>query len=826
MDGHTAHGAPGDGPVQDTAAAGSPDGARPPDGASSPGGAARSRSAAGSPGGAVPGSQPPVILLADAASGVEWSLVRRWLSRAGLRPSQVLPLDSQALARSLAGTTPQTLVTAARVAWLPPQRAGEQPSGRPWPPAFPLIGPRRPPSLWQARIARHEPDRARVVLAEPASVAALRERWGGTGSFARFVSLQARLALERAERPLRGYRYKVPRHVVEAIQDSPQFRREVATLAARLQVAEADVTHLAGAALGGLVASMSPLAVDVLSGALRPLHARAWQVQADTAGLERLRELNRQHALVFLPSHRSYADSLLLADVLAAADFPRNHVLGGDNLSFWPIGPLAKRAGVVFIRRSFGGDEVYKLALREYLGYLLSKRFNLEWYMEGGRSRTGKLRPPRYGLLSYLAEAVDLGYTPDAYLVPVSITYDQLREASAMAAEQGGGAKRAEGLSWLASYARGQLNRIGTVTVRFAEPLSLREAMFADGPARPTGDRDAWRLRLQKMAFEVAVRINQVTPATATALVTLALLGVRDRALTLRQVGQVVEPLLGYLAARGLPHSGGALRTEDGLRQVLGALAGQHVVTVYDGGEEPVYAIEQGQHLVAAFYRNSAIHHFIDRAVAELVLLSAPADRWDEAMRLRDQLKFEFFFPDSGSYRTRLSAELDRLDPRWLTVDGRTVLGQSPLLMAHRVLRSFLDAQLVVAERLCAHGTGAVQEKEFLAECSGVGRQMLLQGRLHGPESLSRELFSTALKLAANLDLTGAGTGTAPAGTSTAPGGTGTGGTQGASPDAAGETLAQRRQAFAARLRDVVARVITIDEIDAASRREAVGVEP
>jgi glycerol-3-phosphate O-acyltransferase len=753
------------------------------------------------------GTGAPVILLADANSDVERALVKRWLSDAELRPSAVLPLDSQGLARSLDETPPDTMVTAARVAWLPRQHDGEPSAGGLG--LLPLINPRRPPTLWQARIARREPDRAKVVLAEPATVETLRARWGGTGSFAHFVSLQARLALERAERPLRGYRYKVPRHVVEAIQDSPQFRREVTALAAKLKMTEPEVTELAGTGLEGLVASMSPLAVDVLSGALRPLHARAWEVQADREGLERLRELNRSHALVFLPSHRSYADSLLLADVLADNDFPRNHVLGGDNLSFWPIGPLAKRAGVVFIRRSFGGDEIYKLALREYLGYLLAKRFNLEWYMEGGRSRTGKLRPPRYGLLTYLAEAIERGYADDAYLVPVSITYDQLREASAMAAEQGGGKKRAEGLSWLASYARGQFNRIGTVHVRFAEPFSLREAMALD--QNPAGqsevDKDAWRLRLQKVAFEVAVRINLVTPATATALVTLALLGVRDRALTLRQVRQVLEPLRAYLMERGLPYSGEALRTETGVRRVLEALAQQHVVTIYDGGEEPVYAIEQGQHLVAAFYRNSAIHHFVDRAVAELVLLSAPDERWDEAMRLRDQLKFEFFFPDKESYQIQLSAELYQLDPHWASVDGQAVLERSPLLMAHRVLRSFLDAQLVVAERLAARDPArSVEEKEFLGECGGVGRQMLLQGRLHGPESLSRELFSSALKLADNLNLIeddeeGMGRW-------------------------AGGGLAERRQAFAARLRDLVARVITIDEIDAASRREAVGVEP
>src|SRR5215469_16796784 len=254
----------------------------------------------------------PLILLAETASVTERTLVTRWLKDANLRPSVVIPLDGARLARSLAGTPPDTVVTAARVAWLL-REPGDEGQAR-WPEPLSLVIPRRPPSFQQARIARSQPDRARVVLAEPATVASLRARWGGTGSFEHFVVVQARLALERAERPLRGYRYKVPRHVVEAIQDSPQFRREVPGLAARLSIPEPEVTELARADLDSLVASVSPVAVDLLSAALRPLHARAWEVQADTAGLERLRELNRRHALVFLPSHRSYADSLLLAD--------------------------------------------------------------------------------------------------------------------------------------------------------------------------------------------------------------------------------------------------------------------------------------------------------------------------------------------------------------------------------------------------------------------------------------------------------------------------------------------------------------------------------
>src|SRR3954447_5903750 len=742
-----------------------------------------------------------LLVLADARSEVE----RRLLSEAladldGGADAVVLPLSGDALRDRLPTVDPETVVTALRVAWRP--RKTDDGPARPRGPRARLTSaappiPRRPPRSMQSAAMRRDPERARVVVAEPATVAELSRRWDGAGSLADFVAAQAQLALDRAERRVVGDRVKVPRQVVEAMEPSPEFRREVRALAERLERPEDEVVAEAVADLDGLVAAIDPAAVELFRSIFRPLHARAWTVDADTAGLARLRELNRRHPLVFLPSHRSYVDPLVLADVLARHDFPRNHVLGGDNLSFWPLRPLAKRAGIVFIRRAFGDDGVYKLVVREYFAFLLAKRFNLEWYMEGGRSRTGKLRPPRHGLLRYVADAVERGRVEDVFVVPVSITYDQLREVSLMAAEQRGAAKRGEGLSWLATYAREQVSTpLGTVHVSFAEPLSLAAALEAGAdPADP----DARRLTLQKVAFQVAVGINSVTPVTATALVTLALLGGQGRALTLGQVQQVVAPLVGYLTERDLPHSGSVLGTARGTRRVLAALAQQGVVTVYEGGEEPVYAIERGQHLVAAFYRNSAIHHVIDRAIAELVLLRAPADRWEEAMRLRDLLKFEFFFPERDAYRERLTTELERLDPQWETADGREVLCRAPLLVAHRVLRSFVDAQLVVAERLAARNPRTpVAEPEFLTECSGVAQQMLLQGRLHGPESLSRELFAGALRLAANLDLV----------------------------DPGREELGLRRQDWAAQVRDVVARVVLIDELDAAARREAVGVEP
>jgi HAD superfamily hydrolase (TIGR01490 family) len=135
--------------------------------------------------------------------------------------------------------------------------------------------------------------------------------------------------------------------------------------------AEAEVRVQAATALEELVAVQSRTAIDLWSGMMRPLHAGTWTVETDEASLDQLPELNKRNALIFLPSHRSYADSLVLAGVLARHDLPANHVVGGSNLNFWPVGPLARRAGVVFIRRStviggYSAKDFYRHRLRSF----------------------------------------------------------------------------------------------------------------------------------------------------------------------------------------------------------------------------------------------------------------------------------------------------------------------------------------------------------------------------------------------------------------------------------------------------------------------------
>ena len=592
------------------------------------------------------------------------------------------------------------------------------------------------------------------------------------------------------------------KQMARKVARSARFTEQTEKLAGQLGRPGDSVAREALGILEQIVTVQSPAFALAFDFGLGPLHTRAWTVDVDEQSLARLKALNETHALVYLPTHRSYADAFILSRLLRAHGMKRNYILGGNNLGFWPLGTIIRRAGGILIRRSFQDDEVYKLVVREYLAWLAAHRFNLEWYMEGGRSRTGKLRPPKYGLLNYLAAAVETGGAEDMLLVPVSTTYDQMHEVSNMAAEEAGKAKAKEGLAWLAGYARTQQKWIGNAYVRFGEPLSLREALTR------ADSEGSGKWTVAKIAFEVFQRINRVTPVTAPALVTLALLGVRDRALTLAEVAATLRPLLDYAAARGLPPSHlDGLHQQAGVDETLRTLEKSGVVSRYSAGKEEVFTIEPGQHSVAAFYRNSAIHWFVNRAILEIALLASAGDdvadpmesAWNAAFALRDLLKFEFFFSDKATFSEELKEESRLLDRQFRQHVGtaqerKNLLMKSPFLIAHRVLRSFLEAYFIVADRLAEWPVERkVDKKALTEECVAVGRQYVLQQRLRNPECVSREIFGNALALAANRSLLGAGD----------------------------DGLVQRRRELARELEAAVLAVDAIDKLDQARRHPA-----
>jgi len=733
-----------------------------------------------------------VVFLLDSSSPIEDGLLRRWIERNGpgegssydvisIPPSRrraKAGVDPALEARLAEGDDP--LMQPLRVAWHPAQHGGVR-VARLYD-LFTFGDPRDPGPLRQRYVARRYPDRCEVVVGEPAPLSDLRQRWraagyadqGLTTGLPEFVIRQASLALERAERRLRGTRYKVPHLLEEDIVARPAFRGGVARLARELGKTEAEVAADARRYLREIAADHSTYVIDLVAHVIRYLYTRGYSLHYDRAELERIYSISQRHPVIFLPTHKSNLDHLVLQYALHENGLPPNHTAGGINMNFFPVGPLMRRSGLFFIRRTFKDNETYKFVLRQYIDYLIEKRFSLEWYMEGGRSRSGKMLPPRFGLLAYVVDAYRRGKGEDVVLLPVSIAYDQIQDVGDYVAEQRGAAKERESFRWFLKVIRKMRRRYGRIHISFGEPLPLSEAV---GPPQPGAEpnADEKNLELRKIAFEVCVRINRATPITPTSLVTLALLGVLDRALTVEETMAALRNLVDYVRRNRLPTTGELdLETADGVRRTLDALTESGVVTCFDEGPEPVYAIGPEQHLTAAYYRNTIIHFFLNLAIAELAMLHAAgkagADRpaieacasafWDEAMRLRDLLKFEFFFADKDEFRTEMRREMEGQDSHWelQLAEGpaaaEALVRRMQPYVAHRILRPFLEAYRVVADELLLHPADtAVDEKAFLTKCLALAKQYKLQRKIRSAESISKVLFETALKLAANRKL-------------------------------------------------------------------------
>ncbi len=625
----------------------------------------------------------------------------------------------------------------------------------------------RPPEMLQRAILRKNPSRARIVAGEPAKVSELRQQWqditvgDSPSDFAQFVLRRANLAVERMELRLLGPEYKSPRLIADELMASSRFIDGMAGIpGASAEKAEVMLNELS--------TGWSRFSVDLIPNLGRTIFSRGFdsRIDYDSVQIESMRRALEDHPAVFLWSHRSYLDGVVVPVALQENKLPPACTFAGINLSFGFMGPLMRRSGVIFLRRKLD-DPLYKYVLRQFVGYIVQKRFNLSWSIEGTRSRTGKMLPPKLGLLSYVADAYLDGRSEDILLQPTSISFDQLHETAEYAAYARGGEKIPEGAEWLVNFIKAQGERnYGKIYVRFPEAVSMRQ--YLGEPGGPIAeDKSAKRLALQRMAIEVSWRIQRATPINATSLVAALLLATRGRALTLSQLHHTLQDSLDYLERKKTPMTNSALRlhSSDGVRAAVDALSNGHPVTRVDGGHQPVWRIAPEQELEAAFYRNSLIHAFLETSIVELALVHAArapqGERldafWAQALRLRTLLKFDFYFAPTATFRENIAEELEWNDDWASQLDAgpesvEALLCAKRPLMSNAMLRPFFEAYEIVADVLC-DAPGDIGEKELSKLALGVGNQYAAQGLVSSSESVSALLFGTARQVAADQEL-------------------------------------------------------------------------
>jgi glycerol-3-phosphate O-acyltransferase len=477
----------------------------------------------------------------------------------------------------------------------------------------------------------------------------------------------------------------------------------------------------------------------------------------EIVGLEKVIECVKEHPVVLVPCHRSHFDYLFLSYIFHTNYLSPPHIAAGLNLSFWPLGPLFRGAGAFFIRRSFEDNELYKMVFRTYLKFLIREGYTQEFFIEGGRTRTGKILTPKLGMLAAIVNAFSDGVRRDLYLVPISIHYGRIPEEEAYRREVAGEEKEPESLGALLRARSVLKRRYGTVYVSFAEPISLAAALgplraklqAASGRPEALPEIEEERRRfIQRLGFRLLREVNAAAVAGATSVSATALLGAPRAACRIDAFLEATQALVALLRAQGVRLTasleGNAQRGfEDSLTWLQ---EGGLVQRLTDGGGTVLH-VPNEKRFNLDFYKNNTIHFFLLPSLLTRALL---ADVPRSALGAHigwwlDLYRWEFPLPE----RDALAAALDR----WVAyysdcgaILGDTAAPEHPVIRATAgILENFREAYLIAARTVAGHTDYPVTEADLTKRMREQFATALLLGEVHKPEGSSMITFGNAL---------------------------------------------------------------------------------
>jgi len=481
-----------------------------------------------------------------------------------------------------------------------------------------------------------------------------------------------------------------------------------------------------------IAADFDLLGIKVLSAILTPIWNQIYDgIELDTEGLERVRNTMREKRLIIVPSHKSHIDYLLISYLFYRNGLIPPHIAAGVNLSFWPMGPIFRRCGAFFLRRTFAGDPLYPVLFNAYLVKLLEEGFSIEFFIEGTRSRTGKLNTPKYGMLNMIVDAFRSGEVEQMAFVPVSVGYESIIEGSSYRHELEGGEKEGESLGGLIRSSSFLAKRYGRVYVEFGDPIDLGQFMTEyHGTAKPEIERTDLERSVRRLAYRIIHGINDVTSVTPSGIAALLLLNspesALDRSTMAREAGFVVgflrerhahlsatltEQLLAQLPRiHRVQHStpdlasfndfdqeylttgqyenaddtsGASVADEalgeavvDTLDAALRLLADKQLVQFKGEGKARIWTVADEKRIELDFYKNNIIHYFVPEAVfATAMHVTAgerkPVEHVKTYARFLSRLfKYEFCFEERSRFDDVFNRSFDYFLARnWISSD-------------------------------------------------------------------------------------------------------------------------------------------------------------
>ncbi|MEZ9623030.1 glycerol-3-phosphate 1-O-acyltransferase PlsB [Vibrio sp. 10N.222.55.A3] len=320
------------------------------------------------------------------------------------------------------------------------------------------------------------------------------------------------------------------------------------------------------------------------------------------------------HEIVYVPCHRSHMDYLLLSYVLYHEGMVPPHIAAGINLNFFPAGPIFRHGGAFFIRRSFKGNKLYSTIFREYLAELFAKGYSVEYFSEGGRSRTGRLLQAKTGMLAMTIQAMLRGMNRPVTLVPVYIGYEHVMEVATYAKELRGKRKEKENASLVIRTLR-KLRNFGKGYVNFGEPIQLNQYLNEHAPEwtkdiDPMGtSKPQWMNPVvNDLATKMMTHINDAAATNALTLCATALLASRQRALSRDSLVSQINCYLSLL--KNVPYSDTFTVPKDSAEDLVKHAESLNKFLIESDSMGDIISLDRHQSILMTYYRNNIIHLF------------------------------------------------------------------------------------------------------------------------------------------------------------------------------------------------------------------------
>jgi glycerol-3-phosphate O-acyltransferase len=597
-----------------------------------------------------------------------------------------------------------------------------------------------------------------VRVGKPVDLRAFMEERRAEGSQAITKKLRRslQLFLYREEKVVHGPVIRPRRQIRDLVVEEPEVRQLIEQISNQTGEEQAKIRRRAERYFREIAANFHGTYIAFLDIVFNWIYARVF-TGIEVRGLEKVADCARRNPLVLIPCHRSHFDYLIISSLFYHSHLSPPHIAAGINLSFWPMGPLFRGAGAYFLRRSFGENELYKTVFRKYITFLIKEGYTQEFFIEGGRSRMGKMLNPKLGMLSMIIDAYVQGVRRDLYFVPVSITYDRLVEEKTYVRELQGGRKERESL-WSIMGARKVLERkYGKVHVSFGEPISLREALgdkldslrTAYGtPEGEAGRKDF----IEGFGYRILRSINATTTATSTAMVATALLARPKRAV---RSGELFDTLNDLNTLLRLQHVtvGDRPDFEDvKFQDTLRFFVTADLVSELTDDREVVYTFEERRRSLD-FYKNNIIHYFVVPSILAQ-RLRQPVTR-EELMRHLfgwiELFRYEFFLPEEHAVRTRAEVFLSHFISEKLVEERAGELRPTPeglgkLTLYADVLANFREAYFVVVDALVHMANWPLPEKKLLQRADVTFKKYHLLNEIRRAEASSRVTYDNALR--------------------------------------------------------------------------------